>query len=47
MYHKDHELGLTDATTIALVRDRDLDHVPAFDDDLDGIVDRLDPVEIT
>ncbi|ERJ07287.1 putative ribonuclease VapC protein [Halorhabdus tiamatea SARL4B] len=44
-YH-DHDLSFTDATTIALVEARDIDHVLAFDDDFDGIVDRLDPVEL-
>ncbi|QGN07668.1 PIN domain-containing protein [Halorhabdus sp. CBA1104] len=45
--YDDHDLSFTDATTIALVEDRDIDHVLAFDDDFDGIVDRLDPGEIS
>ena len=44
--YDDHSLSFTDATTIALVEARDVDHVLAFDDDFDGIVDRLDPGEI-
>lgn len=47
MYHNDYGLSFADATTTVLVQDRDLDCVSAFDNDLDGIVDRLDPVEIT
>lgn len=45
--YDDHDLSFTDATTITLVEDRDIDHVLAFDDDFDGIVDRLDPGEIS
>lgn len=41
--YDDHDLSFTDATTIALVEGRDIDHVLAFDDDFEGIVDRLDP----
>ena len=42
----DQPLSFTDATTIALVGGSDLDQVLAFDDDFDGIVDRLDPRDI-
>jgi len=41
--YDDHDLSFTDATTIALAEDREIDHVLAFDDDFDGIVNRLDP----
>lgn len=41
-YH-DHSLSFTDASTIALVEERDFDAVLAFDDDFDGLVRRLDP----
>ena len=44
--YDDHELSLTDATTIALVESANIDHVLAFDDDFDGIVDRLDPRDL-
>lgn len=44
--YSDHDLSLTDATTIALVESADIDHVLAFDDDFDGIVDRLDPATL-
>jgi len=43
--YQDHSLSFTDATTIALVEERGIDHVLAFDDDFDGIVDRLAPEE--
>jgi predicted nucleic acid-binding protein len=45
--YDDHGLSFTDATTIALVEERDIDHVLSFDDDFDGIVDRLDPREVS
>lgn len=45
--YDDHGLSFTDATTIALLEDRGIDHVLAFDDDFDGIVNRLDPAEIS
>ena len=44
--YDDHGLSFTDATTIALVDERDIDHVLSFDDDFDGIVDRIDPREV-
>ena len=39
----DQPLSFTDATTVALVEHFDIDRVLAFDDDFDGVVDRLDP----
>lgn len=45
--YSDHGLSFTDATTIALVKAHDIDSVLSFDDDFDGIVDRLDPEELT
>jgi predicted nucleic acid-binding protein len=44
--YDDQPLSFTDATTVALVERRDIDHVLAFDDDFDGIVDRLPPERI-
>ena len=44
--YRDHPLSFTDATTVALVERRDLDHVLSFDDDFDGVVDRLDPADV-
>lgn len=41
-YH-DHELSFTDASTVALLQERDIDTVLTFDDDFDGIVPRSDP----
>ena len=42
----DQGLSFTDATTIALLEKRDIDAVLSFDDDFDGIVDRIDPAEL-
>lgn len=44
-YH-DHSLSFTDACTIALVKDHEMDAVLSFDDDFDGIIDRLDPTTV-
>lgn len=44
--YSDHSLSFTDASTIALVDYNDIDHLLSFDDDFDGIVDRLDPTEL-
>ena len=41
--YDDQRLSFTDATTVALIRHHDIDRVLAFDDDFDGLVDRLDP----
>lgn len=42
----DHSLSFTDATTIALLNARNIDAVLSFDDDFDGIVDRVDPESV-
>jgi len=44
--YDDQPLSFTDATTVALVERHDVDHVLAFDDDFDGIVDRLPPENV-
>lgn len=44
--YSEHDLSFTDATTIALVQAQDIEAVLSFDDDFDGIVDRLDPEEL-
>ena len=44
--YDDRRLSFTDATTVALVEKRDIDAVLSFDDDFDGIVDRIDPAEL-
>jgi len=41
--YDDHPLSFTDATTVALVERHDIVQVLAFDDDFDGVVERLDP----
>lgn len=41
--YDDHSLSFTDASTIALVERYDIDAVLSFDDDFDGIVDRIEP----
>lgn len=44
--YRDHSLSFTDATTVALVERRGLDYVLSFDDDFDGVVNRLDPADV-
>lgn len=44
--YRDHALSFTDASTIALVKNRNIDFVLAFDDDFDGLVPRLDPERV-
>lgn len=44
--YADLALSFTDAATVVLVRDRDIDAVLSFDDDFDGIVERIDPAEV-
>jgi len=44
--YADQPLSFTDATTIALVLEEGFDYVLAFDDDFDGLVDRLDPRDL-
>lgn len=44
--YRDYPLSLTDATTVALMAEHSIDHLLSFDDDFDGIVDRLEPAEL-
>ncbi|AKH96619.1 PIN domain-containing protein [Halanaeroarchaeum sulfurireducens] len=44
--YDDQGLSFTDATTIALSRRHDVDAVLSFDDDFDGVVERIDPVAL-
>ena len=44
--YAEHGLSCTDAMTVALVEHHDIDAVLSFDDDFDGIVDRLDPATV-
>ena len=41
--YDDQALSFTDATTITLVERHGIDGVLSFDDDFDGLVDRVDP----
>ncbi|MFD1646930.1 type II toxin-antitoxin system VapC family toxin [Haloarchaeobius litoreus] len=41
--YDDQSLSFTDANTVALAESRDIDHVLSFDDDFDGLVERLQP----
>lgn len=45
-YH-DQELSFTDATTVALADRHDIDYVMSFDDDFDGVVERVDPFAVS
>ena len=42
-HYSDERLSFTDATILAHVESRNVDYVRTFDEDFDGIVDRLDP----
>ena len=44
--YDDQHLSFTDATTIALVRQHDIDTVLSFDDDFAGLVDWTDPTTV-
>jgi hypothetical protein len=44
--YADQELSVTDAMTVAMVEHHDIDGVLSFDDDFDGVVDRLAPESI-
>lgn len=44
--YNDHSLSFTDTSTVALAEHHDIDYVLSFDDDFDGIVERLDPVHV-
>jgi len=41
--YDDQELSFTDATTIALCERHGIDAIMSFDDDFDGLCDRIDP----
>ena len=41
--YDDQGLSFTDATTVALCNRHDVEAVASFDDDFDGLVDRIDP----
>ncbi|WP_331235257.1 type II toxin-antitoxin system VapC family toxin [Natronorarus salvus] len=44
--YDDHALSFTDASTVALTEYHGIDRVLSFDEDFDGLVDRLDPTEV-
>lgn len=44
--YADQPLSFTDATTVALMERLHIDHLLSFDDDFDGLVDRLDPRDL-
>jgi predicted nucleic acid-binding protein len=44
--YADHGLSFTDAMTVAMVDHHDIDAVLSFDDDFDGVLDRLEPATI-
>ena len=44
--YADQDLSFTDVMTVVLVEQHDVDSVLSFDDDFDGIVDRLAPGSI-
>ncbi|MFC6756915.1 MULTISPECIES: type II toxin-antitoxin system VapC family toxin [Haloarcula] len=44
--YAEHGLSFTDAMTVTLVDHHDIDAVLSFDDDFDGVVDRLDPATV-
>ena len=44
--YDDHSLSFTDASTVALVEQHNVDAILSFDDDFDGVVDRIDPSAI-
>jgi predicted nucleic acid-binding protein len=41
--YDDQQLSFTDASTIALCERHAIDAVVSFDDDFDGVVDRIEP----
>lgn len=41
--YSDHDLSFTDATIVRLCESRDIDAVLSFDDDFDGLIERVAP----
>ena len=44
--YADHGLSFTDAMTVALVTQHEIDSVLSFDDDFDGLIDRIPPESV-
>jgi len=42
----DQQLSFTDATIVALSERLDIDRVLSFDDDFDGLLERIDPASL-
>lgn len=45
--YDDHDLSFTDASLVACVETTGIDAVLSFDDDFDGVVDRIDPKHVS
>jgi predicted nucleic acid-binding protein len=45
--YADQNLSFTDAMTVVMIDHHDIDAVLSFDDDFDGVVDRLAPESVT
>jgi len=45
--YSDQSLSFTDASTVAVVKERGVDYVLSFDDDFDGLVDRINPSDVS
>lgn len=45
--YDDQRLSFTDTTQIAQLRREDIDRLLSFDDDFDGLAERLDPAELS
>lgn len=44
--YAEHALSFTDAMTVAMVEFHEIDAVLSFDDDFDGVIERLDPESV-
>jgi predicted nucleic acid-binding protein len=44
--YSDQSLSFTDATTVAVAESRGIDYVLSFDNDFDGVVERLEPASV-
>lgn len=45
--YDDHSLSFTDASILAVVEQQNIDAVLSFDDNFDGLVDRIDPSTVS
>ena len=45
--YADQELSFTDAMSVVMIEHHDIDALLSFDDDFDGVVDRLAPESVT